>query len=411
MKPIDRPPGGPHAGMRFGEFVALIAALMAVNALGIDSMLPALPAIGDELGIAHENDRQWIIAAYVLGFGTFQLVYGPIADRYGRKPVLIVSMVLFAITSVIAGFASTFPLLIAARVLQGIAAASSRVLTVSIVRDCYSGRKMARVMSLSFIVFLAVPILAPSLGQLILLVAPWHWIFWALGAFGALLALWAGLRLPETLHPEYRVEIAPRAIAGAAAAVLGNRYSLGYTLAMTLMFGALMGFINSSQQIFFEVFRTPDLFPILFACIAAAMAVASFINSRIVERIGTRLVSHAGLIGFILISGLHALVAAAGHENLVSFGVLQGLTMFCFGLVGSNFGSMAMAPVGHIAGIASSVQGFISTTGGALIGLAIGQSFNGSTVPVAAGFFILGILAILVVLVTERGRLFRPQQG
>jgi DHA1 family bicyclomycin/chloramphenicol resistance-like MFS transporter len=193
--------------------------------------------------------------------------------------------------------------------------------------------------------------------------------------------------------------------------VLGNRYSLGYTLAMTLMFGALMGFINSSQQIFFEVFSAPDLFATLFACIAAGVAVASFVNSRIVERLGTRRVSHAGLIAFTLVSGLHALVAAAGIESLASFAMLQALTMFFFGLVGPNFGSMAMGPVGHIAGIASSVQGFISTVGGALIGLAIGQSFNGSTVPVAAGFFGVGILAILVVLITEQGRLFRPQQA
>lgn len=411
MKPIDRPSGAPHAGMRFGEFVALIAALMAVNALGIDSMLPALPAIGSDLGITHENDRQWVISAYVLGFGVAQLIFGPLADRFGRKPVLVISMAIFAVVSFATGLATSFPMLIAARTLQGAAAASSRVLTVSIVRDCYSGRQMARVMSLSFVVFLAVPILAPSLGQLILFVAPWHWIFWFLGAFGAALAIWAAVRLPETLHPEYRRPIAPGSIAGTARVVLANRYSLGYTLAMAVLFGALMGFINSSQQIFFEVLHSPTLFPIIFASISGGMVFASLLNSRIVERLGTRRISHAALIGFTLISGLHTLVAANGHESLASFVLFQFAAMFCFGLVGANFGSMAMAPVGHIAGTASSVQGFISTIGGALIGLLIGQSFDGSTVPVAAGYLLVGIAAIVIVLFTEKGRLFRPQNA
>jgi DHA1 family bicyclomycin/chloramphenicol resistance-like MFS transporter len=401
----------PHPGMSFREFVPLIAALMAINALGIDSMLPALPAMGEALGIAHENQRQWIISAFIFGFGAAQLFYGPVADRFGRKPILILSMSLFVITSVIAAFANSFETIIAARVLQGVGAASSRVLTVSIVRDCYSGRKMARVMSLSFIVFLLVPILAPSIGQLILLVAPWPWIFFFLATFGAAVVLWAGIRLPETLHPEYRTPISVRRLAGAAKEVLGSRYSLGYTLASTFLFGGLMGFINSVQQIFADVFHEAELFAILFALCASFMGVASFLNSRIVERLGTRVVSHAALIGFILVSLLHLLVAASGHESIWSFTLFQALTMGCFGLAGSNFSSMAMEPLGHIAGTASSIQGFVSTLGAALIGVLIGQSFNGTTVPVAAGFFAIGCISMLIVLITERGRLFRPQHA
>jgi DHA1 family bicyclomycin/chloramphenicol resistance-like MFS transporter len=374
-------------------------------------MLPALPAIGDALGVTHENQRQWVIAAYVLGFGVAQLFYGPIADRFGRKPVLITSLSLFCATSIMAAFADSFETLIAARVLQGVSAAASRVLTVSIVRDCYSGRKMARVMSLSFIVFLLVPILAPSIGQLILLVAPWRAIFFFLAGFATILVLWAAMRLPETLHPEYRTPISVSTLAKRTGEVLRNRYSIGYTIGSSCLFGGLLGFINSVQQIFADVFHQAEIFPVMFAFCASFMGVASFLNSRVVERLGTRRVSHGALIGFIAVTFLHLLVAASGNETMWSFVFFLALTMGCVGLAGPNFNSMAMEPLGHIAGTASSIQGFISTMGGALVGVLIGQSFNGTTMPVAAGLFLIGLVSITAVLITERGRLFRPQHA
>lgn len=400
--------GAPSFNMGFREFVGLVAALMAINALGIDSMLPALPAIGEALGIANENQRQWIIAAYVFGFGSTQLIYGPLADRYGRKPILVISMSLFVVTCFVAAFAWDFQSIIIARVLQGVCAAASRVLAISIVRDRYSGRQMARVMSLSFIVFLAVPILAPSIGQFILLFGPWRGIFLFLAAFAAILVVWASLRLPETLHPEDRRPLSLRKISSAARVVICNRYSLGYTLASTALFGALMGFIVSVQQIFTDIFRLFDLFPVIFAGIAASMGVASYINSRVVERLGTRLVSHAALVGFILCCVVHLFIAASGHETIYTFVLLQAATMACFGLAGSNFGSMAMEPVGHIAGTASSIQGFVSSLGGAALGITIGQAYDGTTVPLVTGYLVLGIISLIIVAITEKGQLFQP---
>lgn len=398
-------------GMGFREFIALVAMLMGVNALGIDAMLPALPDMGHALGIAYDNQRQWIIAAYVMGFGAAQLIYGPLADRFGRKPVMMVSLTLFVLTSVGAALAYDFETIVIARVLQGIAAAASRVLAVSIVRDCFSGRQMARVMSLTMIVFLAVPIIAPSVGKLILLVAPWEWIFLFLAGYGMLLLLWGTLRLPETQDPADRRPISVRAIGEGMRFTLTNRMSLGYTIASTCLFGSLLGFINSAQQIFADVFAAEDIFTLIFAAVAAFMAVASYTNSRIVERFGTRKVSHLALIGFITVSAIHSLVALSGLETIWTFSLLQAVTMACFGLAGSNFGSMAMEPVGHLAGTASSVQGFVSTLGGAAFGLAIGQSFDGTTVPVAVGYLLLGLAALGVVLITERGKLFRPQNA
>ena len=403
-------PGPSDPGMGFYPFVALIAAIMACNALGIDSMLAALPAIGHSLGIASENDRQWIIAIYVFGFGAAQLVYGPLADRYGRRPILIVSMALFALLSIVAGLATSFTAMLVARLLEGIAGAAGRVLVVSIVRDCYQGRQMARVMSLSFIVFLAVPVFAPSIGQLILLFADWRFIFFFLAAFAGAVALVGGLRLKETLHPAYRRQISFGGVTSAVRETLSERNAVGYTIASTLVFGSLMGFINSVQQVFTDIFHEPQLFPVIFACIAGAMGLAAFLNSHLVERLGTRFISHWALIGFIACASLHVAIAVAGRETLVTLSIIQCLTMFCFGLMGSNFGSMAMEAVGDIAGTASSVQGFISTCGGALIGIVIGQAFDGTTLPLALGFLVVGIAALVVVVVTERGRLFQAHQ-
>lgn len=396
-------------GPGFPEFVALIAMMMALNALAIDMMLPALPAIGDALGVVTENSRQWVITAYLLGFGGAQLIYGPLADRYGRKPVLMAGLALYVLFSALAAFAPSFELLIAARVGTGLGAAALRVLAVSIVRDRYSGRTMARVMSLSFLVFLGVPILAPALGQLILTVAPWPWIFGVLAVAGSAFLVWSALRLPETLHPENRMPIRVGRIAGAFREVVSHRQAIGYTLAMTCITGSLFGFINSSQQIFFDVFNAPGLFTIVFAGIAGGIAVASLLNARLVERLGSRLISHTALLGFIAMSAIHAAVTLGGHETLWTFAVLQGLTMFCFGFIVGNFGAMAMEPMGHIAGTASSAQGFISTTGGASLGFLIGQQFNGSATPMTLGFIVLGLTALMFVLLAERGRLFKAR--
>ena len=400
-------PAPAFKGPAFPEFVALIAMMMALNALAIDAMLPALPAIGEALGVANENSRQWIITAYLLGFGVAQLIYGPLADRYGRKPILMIGLSLYVLFSVLAAFATSFELLIAARVGTGLGAAALRVLAVSIVRDRYSGRTMARVMSLSFLVFLGIPIIAPTLGQLVLTVAPWPWIFGVLALAGGAFMLWAAIRLPETLHPEDRMPIRVGRIASAFREAVTNRQAIGYTLAMTCITGALFGFINSSQQIFFDVFEAPELFTTVFALVAGGIAVASLLNARLVEKLGSRLISHAALLGFITMAAIHAAVTLAGHETIWTFGILQGLTMFCFGLIAGNFGSMAMEPMGHIAGTASSAQGFISTTAGSLIGFLIGQQFAGSATPMAAGIAVCGAVAVVFVLVAERGRLFR----
>ncbi len=392
--------------MRFAEFVALAAALMATQAIAIDAMLPAFPVIVRVLGVADHNHGQWIVTAYMTGLGASQLLWGMISDRFGRRPVLLGGLALYVVAALLCGLTDSFRALLAWRFVHGLAAGSV-IVTRSMIRDFYSGRHMARVMSLTFVVFLMVPVLAPSLGQLILIALPWRYIFILCGGFASLVWVWALLRLPESLHPEYRLTLSVGQVVRALRLVLGNRISVGYALAMTVMFGSIMAYVGMVQQIFSEVFRRPGLMPGMFALCAAFMGLAAYTNSRIVERLGMRSISHTALLCFISVTALHMLIVALGLERLWTFVLLQAVTMACFSLSVSNFGAMAMEPLAAVAGVGASLQGCVSTFGGALVGAFIGRYFSASTMPLAAGAFACGLVALIFVLVAERGRLFR----
>jgi DHA1 family bicyclomycin/chloramphenicol resistance-like MFS transporter len=378
------------------EFVLLIAAMMASNALGIDAMLPALPAIGESLGVADENRRQLVITFYMLGFGGAQLAYGPLADRFGRKRLLIGCMIFYAGFAALSGLASSFALLLAARTLHGISAAGARVLAVAVVRDRFEGAAMAQIMSTAMIVFMIAPVLAPSLGQAMLAIGSWRLIFIALGLYALLLAVWGGLRLPETLAHGARRPLSAGHIGAALGETLATRVSIGNTAAMTVTFGGLLGYVGSIQQVIFDVFHRPTLIGIVFACVAIPMAMSSWLNSRLVMRFGSRRLLLCALAIFTCFAALHLAIILTVGETIWWFVLLQALTMGWFGLVGANAGALAMEPLGHIAGTASALQGLISTIGAALIGLLIGQLFDGTTVPLVAGFVCCGALGLAI---------------
>lgn len=388
------------------EMTVMLAGLMALNSMAIDAMIPGLPEIGSSLGVARENQRQLVIIAYMLGFGSTQLVWGPLADRFGRKPILAAGTLLYSLFALMCGIAGSFTLLIVARFLQGASAATTRVLVIAMVRDLFEREAMARVMSLVHMTFMLVPVLAPNLGQLILLFGPWRAIFWMLAAYGVVMLAWSGIRLPETLHPNHRRSLAWRDLASAAWHTVAERQSRGYTLALTVTFGCLTAYIASIQQIVFDVFGAGQLIGLVFAAVAAPMALASWTNSRIVGRFGVRRVGHGGAIAFALVTAVHAGIGLAGYESLGLFIVLQGLAMASFALTSANFGTLAMEHMGAIAGTASSIQGVVGTIGGALIGLAIGQAFDGTVRPFLIGVAACALIALAIVAVTERGRFF-----
>jgi MFS transporter, DHA1 family, multidrug resistance protein len=393
------------------EFVLLISTIMMLVAFAIDSMLPALPQIGRALGVSSENDRPFVISAFLGGFTVVLLFVGTVSDRYGRRNLLLYALAGFVVTSLACTLALTFPQLLFARFLQGMTAAGSQIIVRSIVRDRYSGRDMAQVMSLASMIFMAGPILAPTMGQLVLEVASWRWIFAALALLGLAAWSWALGRIPETLPVERRVAITWPNIIASARTVVTDRMSVGYSVAMALMSSALFGFLLSVQQIFEHQFKRPDLLPTGFAIMAAGMAVASLINATIVQRYGMRLIGHTALFFFTAVAGVHALIAMSGMETLVTFITLQTAMMLGFSLVAGNFGAMAMENMGEVAGMANSLQGTLSNILGLVIGTVIGQAFNGTTVPLYSAYFVCGLVALVAVYITEGGHFFTARNA
>ncbi len=394
--------------MGFPEFVVIIASIMALNPLAMDMMLPALPNIGSAFHIAAANRPQMVLSIFLIGFGAGQFVMGPLSDRFGRRPVLLGGMTVYCIASLLAIAAPSFETLLLARALQGLGTAATRVIAISVVRDCYAGRRMASVMSLAMMVFIAVPVVAPSFGQAVMLLTQWRGIFVALMLYGVLALVWSALRMPETLPMSERKSLAIRDVLGAFRQTVTNRQTLGYALAAGGIQGSLFAYVFSSQQLFTDIYKLGHYFPLAFAAIAIGIAIAGFLNARFVGRLGMRVISHVALLGFVAVAGIMLAAAKMQMLPLPLFMALSALMMFAFGLMFANFTALAMEPQGHIAGTASSLYGSITTLLGIGIGMVIGQDYDGTLLPFATGFFLCTLAALAVVLVVEKGRLFKP---
>ena len=397
-----------HRPMGFPEFVFVIASIMALNPLAMDMMLPALPNIASAFHITVANRPQMVLSTFLIGFGVGQFVIGPLSDRFGRRPVLLGGMTVYCIASLLAIAAPSFETLLLARALQGLGTSATRVIATSIVRDCYAGRRMASVMSLAMMVFIAVPVVAPSFGQAVLMLSHWRGIFIVLMVYGAAALIWSALRMPETLPLSERRSLAVGEVLDAFRQTVTNRQTLGYALAAGGVMGSLFAFVFTSQQVFTEIYKLGEYFPIAFAAIAVGTAFAGFLNSKFVGRLGMRVISHGALVAFAAVATI-MLVAEKMHMlPLPLFMALSALMMFSFGLMIANFTALAMEPQGHIAGTASSLYGSITTLLGIGIGMTMGQDYDGTLLPFSTGFFLCTLAALVVVLVTEKGRLFRP---
>ncbi|OIQ16418.1 MAG: Bcr/CflA family drug resistance efflux transporter [Bacteriovorax sp. MedPE-SWde] len=386
------------------EFVALMALLMSLVALSIDAMLPALNQIGTSLGVANKNDSQLIISTVFLGMSFGLMLYGPLSDSFGRKKSIYLGVSIFIVGSFLSMLATNFTMMLVGRFLQGFGAASCRVVSVAMIRDQFSGREMGKIMSLIMIVFVMVPALAPSLGQLILIFSQWRTIFGVLIILGALGIIWLWKRQPETLLIENRVKFSFKTIFAGAKETLAHPTARGYTLAAGLGFGAFVGYLSSAQQILQGQYKVGDSFALYFGCLALAIGLSSFINSKLVMKLGMERLCKYALSLITLLSGAFYtfLFMTSGHPPLSFLIIYLALTFLCIGILFGNLNTLAVGPLGHIAGVAnsviSSVQTLISVGFGALIGL----SYDGTVIPLVQGFFFLGIASLLIVIFTQR---------
>jgi len=394
----------------FPEFVALAAAIMAMMALAIDAILPALPMIGRDFQISDHNQLHAVIGAFFMGAGVGQLAFGPLSDWLGRRYVLLWGIGIYVVLSLMASLADHMALLIVLRFAQGLVAACASVISRAIVRDFYSGDRMAKVMSIVQMVFLAVPALAPAFGQLILLIAPWRFIFVSLAIYASLLLVWALFRLPETLPAEKRRKPDIGHIRRTTIALLTNRVSLTYTLASTTIISMLLVYLSLMPQVFDEIYGHPQWLAPVFATCVVVMSLCALINSRIVEKLGARRVSHLAQLCMLGFGLLHVLIASLIREPVWLFALLQALTLGCMSLSTSNFMSIAMEDFGHVAGTAASVQGFITMMGGSLFGGYISGFWNGQLWLMPLSVVICSGLAMLIIAIGEKGRLFQRRQ-
>ena len=378
--------------LRPAEFVPLVALLMSLVALATDAMLPALPAIGRDLGAPRPNDVQYVVTALFLGLGLGQILYGPLSDRTGRKPAIYAGLAVFMAGCLVSIFASTFEMMLAGRVLQGIGVAGPRIVVMALIRDLYEGPRMARLMSFAMAVFILVPAVAPALGQGILWLSGWRAIFATFFAIAVVAFAWLALRQPETLPAARRRPFSPRAVGRAVREILGIRAALGYTLATGFVFSPFIAYLSSAQQIFQEGYGVGALFPLYFGVLALAIGVASLVNGRLVMQYGMRRLSNAAAWGITLVS-LMAWAGAFAFDGLPPLWLFMSYLMavfVCVGLVFGNLNALAMEPLGHIAGVGAAVVASLSTFISVPLGALVGQSFDGTMYVQVGAFAVFG---------------------
>ena len=383
----------------FAEFITLTAVMMSLVALSIDTMLPALSAIGHDLGVIDDNTSQLIISIFFLGMASGQLLYGPVSDSTGRKPAIYLGYGLFIIGCILSLSATSFPLMLAGRFLQGFGTAGPRIVSIAIVRDRYEGSSMARVMSFVMTVFILVPIVAPAIGQGILLFSGWRTIFGTFLLLALLSLAWFALRQPETLKQENRIPFSFKKMTATVRTILKNRSALGYSITAGLVSGFFLGYLNSAQQIFQEEYAVAECFPLYFAALALSIGGASFFNARLLLNHTMQSLSWRALLTICGMSASFLLLILLQHNHppLWQLMLFLFLTFFSTGILFGNLNALAMETLGSMAGIGAGIAGSLSTFISLIAGTVIGQSYNGTVLPLTAGFLLLSIASLWMI--------------
>jgi DHA1 family bicyclomycin/chloramphenicol resistance-like MFS transporter len=387
------------------EFVALMASLMSIVSLSIDAILPALPEIGNALGVVDVKDNQLMITMIFLGLGFGQLIFGPLSDSFGRKPMVYFGFSVFVIASIICVTTERFEVMIFGRILQGVGLSSPRTIAIAMTRDTYSGDFMAKILSIIVMFFILVPIIAPTFGQLLLDFFDWKAIFNANLIIGLLIVLWFWKRQPETLAPKRRIKFKPSIFITGTKEFLKHKDAIAFTLVSGFITGSFMVYLSTSQQIYQDQYQLGELFPYLFGSTAFSVGFATFTNSRLVIRFGSFNIAYYAVIAYAAVSLLYVVLFNSGVNPsvhvLVVFFLMQ---FFAVGFLFGNLRSLAMEPLGHIAGIGAAINGFVSTVMAVPIANYIGGFVKTSVLPLFIGFSIFGVLSLLVFVWLKRRR-------
>lgn len=381
------------------EFVALMASLMSVVALAIDALLPALDIIGISIGTVKIVDNQLLITMIFLGLGFGPLVFGPLSDSLGRKPVVYMGFALFILASFICVNSTSLEMMVAGRILQGIGLSAPRTMSIAIIRDMYSGDYMARIMSFVTVVFILVPVIAPALGKFVLDYYNWHGIFYIQVLISILVSWWFWKRQPETLSIQNKKSFSKKGFIGEFKELIKYKRTMGFTIIAGFITGSFMVYLSSSQQIFQDQYNLKEEFPFIFAGLAISIGSAVLLNGIFVIKYGMEKLITTALISFFVVSATYiALFYNTPNPDVRILLLFFALQFFSIGFLFGNLRAMAMEPVGHIAGIAAAITGFISTIMAVPISIYIGRFISETALPLFVGFSICAALSIALLL-------------
>ena len=387
------------------EFIALMASLMSIVALAIDALLPALNFIGFSIGTTESTDTQLLITMIFLGLGVGPLLFGPISDSLGRKPMVYLGISIFIAASFICIYATSLEVMVVGRILQGIGLSAPRTISIAMVRDTFSGDYMARIMSFITVVFLLVPIVAPAMGQFVLNHYNWQAIFYIQLLFSLIISFWFWKRQPETLSKEHRIKFTRHIFVNGLKEISKSKITIGFTIISGFITGSFMVYLSTSQYIFQEQYLLKDEFPYIFAGLAIAMGISTFLNGSLVVKYGMEKLVTIALSSFFIISLLYVVIFY--NTTNPTIGVLLiffGLQFSSIGFLFGNLRALAMQPIGHIAGIGAAITGFVSTIMAVPISTFIGGFTEDTALPLFIGFSICGFLSILILLYLKRAK-------
>ena len=380
------------------EFIVIMAALMSLVSLAIDALLPAMTNIGDTIGITDATNNQLLITMIFLGLGFGQLISGPLSDSYGRKPIIYIGFIVFALASLICVFSTSLEMMIVGRIAQGIGLSAPRTISIAMIRDRFSGNYMAKVMSFVVAIFILVPVVAPALGKIMLDLYGWQSIFYSQLLFGLAVMLWLWKRQPETLKRENKRDFKLALLIAGLKEFIKHKNAVIFTFFSGCITGSFMVYLSASQLIFEQQYNLKDEFPFIFAGIALFIGIATFLNGTFVVRLGMfKLVSIFTII-FTLIPFVYIfLYSGETNPSIYVLVTFFGLQFFAIAFLFGNTRALAMEPIGHIAGIGAAINGFVSTIMAVPIATLIGSFINTTALPLFIGFFVCGVIALLLI--------------